>query len=375
MSVVPSEIPDVGPTTLRPIQNPRFDPMTAAFGAEEYFVWTRFDGTTSLRDLLLMTGLPIDRGIAIVRTLRRAGAIVLPGEKPEDVIARAAAVARVEKPDASRVTQQLSAVQLAGITTGDTVRTGRLTPASSGVPLLVDPTPVEQQALAEAIDLTDDERRRILAALRLAVAGDPWQMLGVARGTDKRTLKRAFFERSKLFHPDRYYGRRLGSFAARLHGVFQAVTRAHTELTEVKAKPGAGPAGAASEPQTPTEYAAELFDRGCEAEVSGDLQRALKMFAAALKIDSQARYLRRAATCALAANDLYAALDHAQKAAKLEPGDPSIARLLAKVLRGVGRTGEAEEILVMALATRIENDTLQAELQADLRSLRNAMDR
>jgi tetratricopeptide (TPR) repeat protein len=199
-------------------------------------------------------------------------------------------------------------------------------------------------------------------------------VLGVARGTDKRTLKRAFFERSKLFHPDRYYGRRLGRFAARLHGVFQAVTRAHSELTEAKASPGGSPA-AASEPQTPTEYAAELFDRGCEAEVSGDLQRALKMFAAALKIDSQVRYLRRAATCALAASDLYAALDHAQKAAKLEPGDPSIARLLAKVLRGLGRMGEAEEILVMALATRIENDTLQAELQVDLRSLRNAMDR
>ena len=60
---------------------------------------------------------------------------------------------------------------------------------------------------------------------------------------------------------------------------------------------------------------------------------------------------------------------------KLEPGDPSAARVLAKILRGLDRAGEAEEVLVMALAMKIDNDVLMAELTADLRSLRRAMER
>lgn len=375
MSVVPVEIPEVGATSLRPTQNPRFNPMTAAFGAEDYFVWSRFDGATSIKDLLLMTGLPIDRAVAIVRALRRVGAIVLPGEKPEEVLERAAAVARVEKPEATRATQPLTAAQLAGVVGGDTQRGSRLSPAAAGVPLIMDPDPGEQAALAEPGDLSDEERRRILGALRLVAGGDPWVLLGVARGTDKRTLKRAFFERSKSFHPDRYYGRRLGSFGARLHTVFQAVTRAHAELTDPRAAAPSDGQAAASAPQTPAEYAAELFERGCDAEVSGDPQNALRMFAGAVKLDGQARYLRRAATCALGADDLLTALDYAQKAVRLEPNDASVARMLAKILRGLGRVGEAEEVLVMALASRIENDNLVTELTADLRALRNVMDR
>jgi hypothetical protein len=57
MSVVPTEIPEVGATSLRLRQNPRFDPMKAGFGTEEYFVWSRFDGATTVKDLILMTGL------------------------------------------------------------------------------------------------------------------------------------------------------------------------------------------------------------------------------------------------------------------------------------------------------------------------------
>ncbi len=376
MSVVPADIPDVGATSLRLTQNPRFDPMSAAFGAEEYFVWTRFDGATSLKDLLLMTGLPIDRGVAIVRALRRVGAVLLPGEKPEDALERAAMTQRVEKTENSRPTQPMSAVQVAAFTGNDTARSGRLAaPVAGGVPQVMDPDPAEQAALAEANDLSDEERRRILGAARLLDTGDPWLLLGVARGTDKRTLKRAFYERSKSFHPDRFYGRKLGSFAARLHAVFEAVTRAHADLTQDRPRPAADGQVAASAPQTPGEYAAELFDRACDAEVTGDPEKALKLFAAAIKLDPQARYLRRAASCALTAGDLYTALDHAQKASKLEPSDPSIARMLARVLRGLNRMGEAEEVLVMALAMKTDNDTLLTELSADLRSLRNAIDR
>ena len=55
-----------------------------------------------------------------------------------------------------------------------------------------------------------------------------------------------------------------------------------------------------SQPQTPAEYAAELFDRGCTQEVTGDTTGALRLFDAAIRVDGQVRYLRRAAECAAA---------------------------------------------------------------------------
>src|SRR5215207_8734330 len=57
-----------------------FDPLKAQVGPDEYFVLSRIDGTQTIRDILLATGLPVERGIAIVTKLRSIGALLLPGE-------------------------------------------------------------------------------------------------------------------------------------------------------------------------------------------------------------------------------------------------------------------------------------------------------
>ncbi len=408
MSVVPTEIPEVGATSLRLRQNPRFDPMKAGFGTEEYFVWSRFDGATSVKDLILMTGLAIERTVAIVRELRRRGAILAPGETepPSFAAAPATATGRVPAPApapavtaSGRVTAPMPAVTvptasgtrttapMAAVPTAPPVPPAAPLAAGTApartddrrvatpLPSLDDATAAERAMIADAIDLSLDEKTRILAGLRLVAAGDPWALVGVPSGSDKKVIKRAFFERSKLFHPDRYYGRQLGPWAQRLHAVFDAISAAHADLIEGRRPRPASqqPDAAATAPQSPVEYAAELFDRACQAEVSGDLASAGKLFAAATKLDSSARYLRRAASCALAAGEPRTALDYAKKAAAAEPADPSTARTLAKVLRALDKLDDAEEVLVMALAMKNENDTLGAELAGDLSAVRAAL--
>src|SRR5689334_7584375 len=59
---------------------PGFDPLAARISPDEYFVLSRVDGRLTLRELLLATGLPVERGIAIIAKLRGAGALLLPGE-------------------------------------------------------------------------------------------------------------------------------------------------------------------------------------------------------------------------------------------------------------------------------------------------------
>jgi len=80
VSTVPAEIAGIGSTAQRLRVSPGFDPLKAAVGPEEYFVLSRIDGNQSLREVLLATGLPVERGVAIVTRLRSIGALLLPGE-------------------------------------------------------------------------------------------------------------------------------------------------------------------------------------------------------------------------------------------------------------------------------------------------------
>ena len=80
MSTVPADIAGIGSTSQKLRVSPGFDPLKAAVGPDEYFLLSRIDGVQSLREVLLATGLPVDRGVAIVQRLRSIGALLLPGE-------------------------------------------------------------------------------------------------------------------------------------------------------------------------------------------------------------------------------------------------------------------------------------------------------
>jgi tetratricopeptide (TPR) repeat protein len=240
---------------------------------------------------------------------------------------------------------------------------------------LSDPTAEELIALAEPCDLDDAERRRILALARLADGRDPYALLGVPPGTGPKQLKRAYFRLSKAIHPDRFYGRQLGSFANRLPRVFETVSRTYERLTNPdRANHSGGHHAVTSEqPQTPQEYAAELFERACAVEIGGDALGAMKLFAAAVRIDPQTRFMRRAASCALAAGQPKTALEYAKKAQSQAPDDASAARLLAAAFRATGKLGDAEEVLVMAMALKTGNDVLHNELRNDLAEVRRQL--
>ena len=421
MSAVPAEIAGIGSTQQKLRVSPGFDPLKAAVGPQEYFVLSRIDGVQTLRDVLLATGLPVERAISIVQRLRAIGALLVPGEA---VAPRTSPAATAAPPVATAVPPS---AQPPARTVPDPLDTGsprsrdrtvppaktppaRPAAANSQVPgaarlaaapvaatplrraannqppvppssdpdpehdlSLPGATPGELAALREDITLDDHIRRRILAMARLADGRDPWALLGVPAGADARQLKRAYFKLSKEIHPDRYFGQRQGSFTARLPFVFEALSRAYGRLTSPERPGGAAQQNLAEQPQTPQEYAAELFERACQLEVGGDHLDAMKLFAAAVRVDPQPRYLRRATSCALAAGQPRSALEYAKKAHTLAPNDPSSARLLAAAFRSAGKLSDAEEVLIMAMALKSENDILSAELRHDLAEVRRLL--
>jgi actin-like ATPase involved in cell morphogenesis len=106
-------------------------------------------------------------------------------------------------------------------------------------------SPGEGELLAEDTDLLPWERRHLLAVVRAVESDDYLDLLGLAPGASARDLKRAYFELAKQLHPDRYYGRSLGSFAPLLDRVFAAVSQFVKTLTDSRTVVAAqiGPAG------------------------------------------------------------------------------------------------------------------------------------
>jgi tetratricopeptide (TPR) repeat protein len=368
VSVVPADIAGIGSSQQKLRVVPGFDALKAGVGPEEYFVLSRIDGTQTIRDVLLTTGLPVDRAIAIILRLRSIGALLLPGES-------APAQAPIDRP--SQPLQRRSTGQIAVPRTSTAQREAALPPAPSHDLSLPGLTAEERAALAEDVELPVEARRLLLAMARLLDNRDPHALLGAAAGADEKALRRAYFQLSKSIHPDRYFGKRLGSFGPLLAHVFEATSRAYAKLTTPEKASGSGPTrtsgSVAADAQTPQEYAAELFERACQLEVGGDALGAMKLFAATVRVDPQPRYLRRAASCALAAKQPRTAVEYATKAQAAAPNDPSSARLLAAAFRAAGKLADAEEVLVLAMALKSENDTLGAELARDLAEVRRLL--
>lgn len=86
--------------------------------------------------------------------------------------------------------------------------------------------------LGEDVDLDVALRKEILFAEAQAVDGTLYDVLGLAWGAGADAARAAYLARVKVFHPDRYPGKRLGSYRARLERIFRRMTEAKDVLCD-----------------------------------------------------------------------------------------------------------------------------------------------
>jgi curved DNA-binding protein CbpA len=89
----------------------------------------------------------------------------------------------------------------------------------------------DPRELDEAVDLELERKRVILEAYYHLDNATHYQLLKVDPSADKRAIKNAYYEIVNVFHPDRYFGKNLGSFKPKLERVFARLTEAYDAIT------------------------------------------------------------------------------------------------------------------------------------------------
>jgi len=88
----------------------------------------------------------------------------------------------------------------------------------------------DASVLGEDVDLDLPLRKEILFAEATAATGTHYDVLGLPWGATAEAAKGAYLVLVKSFHPDRYAGKRLGTYRARLERVFRRITEAKDVL-------------------------------------------------------------------------------------------------------------------------------------------------
>ncbi len=185
-------------------------------GPKEAFVLSLVDGSSDVDDIVLATGIERDTVQGALRRLRELGAVVFSdagGPAP-----------RRGGPTRREATAAISTSQRIARPVKESVEPARTSEHPSAA--LYDPAELE-----EACDLDLDRKKRILDLYYRLDELDHYALLGVPPDAEKDAIKTAYFRLVSVLHPDRYYGKDLGSFRAKLGRVFARLTEAHDLLT------------------------------------------------------------------------------------------------------------------------------------------------
>lgn len=232
-------IPGLGPKTDKPRLNPAADLSRAQLTPTEGFVLSRIDGLVSYDQICRMSSLGREQTLAILRKLKQEKLILGPGEKPEPPAPVRPAPGSDKPPHtpapALVTDQMLRKAQEKSAGKSDE----QASAPRSLLERLDDGSPVDPAELREGRDLPDETKQRIVRLHRRLRKLEPHALLGVAADADTATIKRAFAAASKELHPDRYFGKDLGSYRDKLSQIFSRITEA-VQALQRSSKSGKG---------------------------------------------------------------------------------------------------------------------------------------
>jgi curved DNA-binding protein CbpA len=219
--------------------------------------------------------------------------------------------------------------------------------------------------LSEDVDVDFERRKEILFADAHLARWTHWEVLGIPWNAAAAAAKAAYLEKVRLFHPDRYAGKRLGTYRARLERLFRRLTEARDVLADEEQR------AAYARATAPPEEFARLEARRLEDERrSEERRRRLARQNPLLSRTARIRELLDRGRIALAEGRHAQAAADLQLALSLDPQNREIAALAADARREAAARS-AEELYQKAIDAEAVGDAAAAlaryreALQAD----------
>jgi curved DNA-binding protein CbpA len=213
--------------------------------------------------------------------------------------------------------------------------------------------------LSEDVDIDPDRRREILYLVASMDGWTHWQVLGLPWNATAEAARDAYRERAKVFHPDRYPGRRLGSYRERLERIFRRLTEARDVLGDEANR------AAYTRRTAPPEEIARAAARKIENDVRAQERRArmarnnpmVSRVARVRELVDRGRRAMKEERFADAARDFLTA-------SALDPAATE-AKALAEQARGKASSGKARELWEKARAFELQHELERAQLLAE----------
>src|SRR5450755_3046976 len=82
----------------------------------------------------------------------------------------------------------------------------------------------------QSLDLSAAQQHQLLDLDRRLGSLDHYELLGVGASADDKGIRAAYYQLVRTFHPDRFFGKQLGSFESKLLRVFAKITEAYDVL-------------------------------------------------------------------------------------------------------------------------------------------------
>lgn len=342
------QVPGIGAVSdvPTPVENPSFEGLELA--PEDWFVLSRVDGTTPVKDIVNLSPKSREETFDILRRLASHALIRLPG-------AGAAAAVQAAAPQR-------------------TARATKVPDPPSGWPTPFDAF-VPDAELMSAPGPMDEAYRRLLLYFHAHLRDVTYyELLGLTPDAAPSALKKQYFRLSKTFHPDRFFRVDLGGLEKALSEVFRWLNEAHRTLSNKRRRAeydallatgrlgawdesdgGGAPASDHPTPEASVDPSArpftELIGEAKRLERTGDFAAAADLYEAALAQRSSAELMNRVAECLIRLKDnLEHAESRARGAVELAPDTARYHVALAFILELQSRTGEAIASYERALA-------------------------
>jgi tetratricopeptide (TPR) repeat protein len=157
--------------------------------SEEGFLLSRVDGSTTLEQLVKVSGLSYRKALETFVELKKRGVITWDGGAPVD-----------DDDEMEEVTDPWIGMSF---------------------------DPFE---LGEEVDLSEEVKKKILYYHTTMHDQTHYEMLQVDRRAEPKEIKRAYFKVSREFHPDSFFRKNLGSYKQKIEAIFKRISQAYEVL-------------------------------------------------------------------------------------------------------------------------------------------------